>query len=98
MTFQSGGLAMAVAVQIVLRGVTRDKYDAIRSVVEWLNHVPDGGLAHITWWEGDDCHNADAWESEDALDAFVEHRLGPAMANVGVMVQPEVTIRPAHEV
>ncbi len=43
-----------------------------------------GGLAHLTWWEGEDCHNIDGWESMEAFNAFGAERLGPAMAQVGV--------------
>jgi hypothetical protein len=57
-----------------------------------------GGLANLTWWEGNDCHNADAWESEELLQAFVETRLGPGMAAVGITSQPAIALHPAHEV
>ncbi len=52
----------------------------------------------MTWWEGGDCHNVDAWESEAASDAFGKERLGPGMAKAGVAAKPEVTFHPAHEV
>ena len=48
--------------------------------------------------EDDDNHNLDAWESEEAFGAFGQDRLGPAMAAVGVNVEPKVTFYPAHEV
>lgn len=57
-----------------------------------------GGFAHLAWWQGEDNHNIDAWESETAFGEFGESRLGPAMAAVGVAVQPEVTFYDAHEV
>jgi hypothetical protein len=40
----------------------------------------------------------DAWESEAAFNAFGNDRLGPAMAKLGIAVQPDVTFHPAHEV
>ena len=52
----------------------------------------------LAWWEGDDNHNMDAWETESAFEAFGESRLGPAMAKLGINVAPEVTFHPAHEV
>ena len=58
----------------------------------------DGGFSHVAWWEGDDNHNVDAWESEAAFEAFGRDRLGPAMAKLGIDVAPEVTFYPAHEV
>ena len=89
---------MAVIVHVVLRGVSKEQYDAVRDEVGWLENTPEGGLGHFTWWEGDDNHNTDAWESEAAFGAFGESRLGPAMAKLGIDVQPEVTFHPAHEV
>ena len=89
---------MALVVHVTLRGVTREQYDAVRAQAGWLEQPPGGGLSHVTWWEGDDCHNVDAWESEAAFNAFGEQRLGPAMAAVGVDAQPEITMQPAHEV
>ena len=89
---------MAVIAHVVLRGVSRQQYDQVRAEANWLKKAPDGGLVHLTWWEGADCHNTDAWESEAAFAAFGENRLGPAMQKVGVAAQPEVTFHPAHEV
>lgn len=89
---------MAVVVHVLLRGLSKDQYDALRDEVGWLEETPEGGLAHLAWWEGDDNHNVDAWESEAAFGAFGETRLGPAMAKLGIDIQPEVTLNPAHEV
>ena len=89
---------MAVIAHVVLFGVTKEQYDAVRAECGWLEKTPDGGMAHLCWWEGSDNHNMDAWESEEAFGRFGEERLGPAMAKVGVAAQPEVTFFPAHEV
>jgi ketosteroid isomerase-like protein len=90
-------LQMAVVVHVTLRGVTPAEYDAVREQAGWIEHPPTGGISHTTWWEGDDCHNVDAWESEEAFATFAERRLGPAMAAVGVTAEPETTFHPAHE-
>jgi hypothetical protein len=89
---------VTVIAHVILRGVTPDQYDAVRAKAGWLEQAPDGGIAHLTWWDGTDCHNVDAWDSEAAFTTFGEQRLGPAMAAVGVNVQPEATFYPAHEV
>jgi ketosteroid isomerase-like protein/predicted ester cyclase len=89
---------MAVIAEVTLRGITREQYDAVRAETGWLARRPAGGLAHLTWWEGQDCHNLDAWENESAFDAFGQERLGPAMAALGLDVVPEVTFHPAHEI
>src|SRR3954452_14756902 len=89
---------MAVIAEITLRGINQQQYDAVRARTGWLDQKPDGGLAHLTWWEGEDCHNLDAWENEAAFDAFGQQRLGPAMAAEGIDAVPEVSFHPAHEV
>jgi hypothetical protein len=89
---------MAVIVHVTLPGVTKQQYDQVRDAVGWLKEEPVGGIAHLTWWDGADCHNVDAWESEEAFNAFGEQRLGPGMAKAGVNVQPQVTFNAAHEV
>ncbi len=89
---------MPVVVHVILRGVSPEQYDRVRSEVGWLERAPVGGYSHVTWWEGNDCHNIDAWESEAAFTAFVEGRLGPGMAKLGIQVEPEVTFHTAHEV
>lgn len=89
---------MAVVVHVVLHGVSKEQYNAVRDEVGWLVDAPEGGLSHLTWWEGEDNHNLDAWESEAAFGAFAETRLGPAMGKLGIDVQPQVTFHPAHEV
>jgi ketosteroid isomerase-like protein len=89
---------VAVIAEVTLRGITKEQYDAVRARTRWLEEAPAGGLAHLTWWEGGDCHNSDAWESEEAFQAFGEQRLGPAMAELGIDAPLEVAFHPAHEV
>ncbi len=89
---------MAVAVHVLLRGVSTEQYNRVRAEAGWLEDPPEGGYSHVAWWEGPDCHNIDAWESEAAFNAFTNDRLGPAMGKLGIEVEPEVTFHPAHEV
>jgi hypothetical protein len=89
---------MAVVAHVILRGVSPEQYDAVRAETGWLEDPPAGGYSHVAWWEGNDNHNVDPWDSEEAFQAFGENRLGPAMPKLGIDVAPEVTFHPAHEV
>src|ERR1051326_7069581 len=89
---------MAIAARVVLPGISNDQYDQVRAEVGWLEQPPVGGISHLTWWDGNNCHSMDGWESEDALNTFASERLGPAMAKLGINVQPEIAVFPAHEV
>jgi len=89
---------MAVVAHVVLPGLAKEDHDRVREATGWLAEPPAGGLSHLTWWEGGDCHNVDSWESEEAFNAFGQQRLGPAMARLGVQSELKVTFHPAHEV
>jgi hypothetical protein len=89
---------MAIVAHVVLSGLTKGDYDRVREAAGWLQEAPAGGISHLTWWDGTDCHNVDAWESEEAFNEFGQLRLGPAMAKVGVENELQVTFYQAHEV
>jgi hypothetical protein len=89
---------MPLIAHVVLKGVTPEQYDKVRAECGWLDQAPDGGYAHLAWFEGGANHNVDVWEDEAAFAEFGETRLGPALAKAGVNAQPEVTFQPAHEV
>ena len=89
---------MAVIAHVVIQSITPDQYDAVRAKAEWLIVPPNGGLAHLTWWEGMDCHSVDAWDTEYSFQSFASDRLAPAMAELGIQGSPYVTFHPAHEV
>jgi predicted ester cyclase len=90
---------MAVIVEVLVRGVTPEQYDAVQQRVGALERLPDGAVAHLTWFEGGDCHSVDGWESEEAFGAFAAQQLGPALAALDLGdVQPEVTFHPATEI
>ncbi len=89
---------MAVIVHVALKGLSKEAFDAVRAEAGWLERAPEGGRTHVTWWEGDTCHNIDGWDSEAAYGAFAEGRLGPAMAKLGIAIEPQVTFHPAHEI
>ncbi len=43
---------MAVIAHVILHSVTPRQYDAVRAKAGWLEQPPDGGIAHLTWWDG----------------------------------------------
>jgi hypothetical protein len=89
---------MPFITHVVIRGLDAETYDKVRAETGHLDSAPEGGFAHLTWFEGGDCFNVDVWESEAAFAAFGEQRLGPALAKHGVTAEPEITFHPAHEV
>jgi hypothetical protein len=75
-------------------GATADMYQALRREVAWETQHPVGGMFHAAAVdEQGDVRVADVWESAEALQAFVEQRLMPAMIKLGVP-PPQVSVYP----
>jgi hypothetical protein len=55
---------MAVVLQVVFPGLTPRQYDQLKEEVDWVNSPPKGGISHLVWWEGNDCHGVDVWDQK----------------------------------
>jgi hypothetical protein len=88
---------MAVIAHVFIPGVSAEQYDKLRDVVGWLNEPPTGGILHTAWPTDGGMRGVDAWETPEAFAAFGQDRLGPALAELGISAEPEVTFEPAHE-
>src|SRR4051794_6567596 len=77
-------------------GVTLDQYEDARSEVDWEGDRPDGAIFHVASHDGDAIRVFDIWESGDQFQAFVESRLMPGVAKVGIQGEPEVTLCEVH--
>lgn len=82
---------MAVAMNMVWKGVTAEQYDELRRAVNWENDTPEGGRLHVAWMEDDGLHIFDIWESPEANQAFVESRLLPQVMRLGIDGEQVVT-------
>ena len=89
---------MAVILKVVFPGLTKEHYDQLKSKVGWVDAPPDGGISHLVWWEGNDCHGIDVWESEEAWATFGRDRMGPAAAELGISMEAVPTFHAPHEI
>jgi hypothetical protein len=87
---------MTVVMNMRWDGVTPEQYDAARDEVKWEIDAPDGAISHVAWFEDGAIRVIDVWESGEQFQTFVEQRLMPGTAKVGIAGQPDVTIQPAH--
>jgi hypothetical protein len=65
---------------------------------QWDRDVPGGAKLHVSGFGDDGLHVTDVWESEQAFNAFMAHRLAPAIQEIGIQGQPEVKFFPLHGV
>ena len=89
---------MATVMLMHWREATPDQYDRARLQVRWDREVPDGAKLHVSAFGDDGLHVTDIWVSEDAFNAFMQHRLAPAIQEIGIEGQPEVAFFPLHGV
>jgi len=61
---------MAVVLEVVFPGLPPAQYDRLKEKVGWVASPAVSGISHLVWWERDDCHGIDVWESEEAWGAF----------------------------
>ncbi len=78
--------------------VTPAQYDKIRGIVGWDVDVPAGMTFHVASFEGGTLRMLDIWNSEEQFMAFVQTRIMPAVAEVGLQGQPDMTVTQMHDV
>jgi hypothetical protein len=87
---------MAVLALFFGEGFSSDMYDALREKVGWERQYPNGAISHAASFdEGGNAHVADVWASQEALNAFVESRLAPALQALNFPI-PYVDVYPLH--
>jgi hypothetical protein len=89
---------MATIMLMHWREATPEQYDRARETVGWDRDVPAGAKLHISGFSDDGLHVTDVWESEQSFNSFMERRLQPAIQEIGIQGQPEVTFFPVHGV
>ena len=87
---------MAVAMFMSWAGVTAEQYDAVRKLVNWEGDPAPGGLFHVAATDEHGLHVTDIWESPEAFQTFVNDRLMPGVAQLGITSQPVVEVLPIH--
>ncbi len=87
---------MAVLAIFTGKGITKEKYEALRNEVQWESRHPDGAIIHSCAFDDNgDLHVTDLWESPDKMADFVNTRLIPAMQKLHCP-PPSVDVYPAH--
>jgi len=80
---------MAIGVIIAADGVSEAQYDQARLQVAPSNRRPPGMLSHHAGpTEGGWCV-VEIWESQEAAQRFFEEKLGRALQQANITVQPQ---------
>src|SRR4051794_17110210 len=89
---------MPVVMNLRWLGVTPSQYDAARGAVGWERDLPAGAIYHVASFDDDGIFVTSVWENAEQFDDFVEKRLTPGAQQVGIVGEPEVSIRTVHAI
>lgn len=88
---------MAIMMRYEWKDATPEHYDAVRDRADWLGRPPAGGRVHLAAFNEAGLQIIDVWDSVEELQAFLNDRIAPAIAEVGIPGEPVVEIIPLHE-
>ena len=81
---------MAIVVVFQADGVTEAQYEQARQEVAPDNKPPEGMLYHVAAPTANGFRVVEVWESQAAVDKFFQDKLGKALQNAKITVQPEI--------
>jgi hypothetical protein len=87
---------MAVAMFMRWSGLTPDQYDAVMVRLDLDVNPAAGFVLHLAATTEEGLQVCEVWQTEQAFHGFLEHRLMPAVGELGLTGQPEITIVPLH--
>jgi hypothetical protein len=87
---------MAVAMLMHWPGVTSDQYDAVMARLGLDANPPAGAVLHVAAVTDEGIEVWDVWQTEQAFSSFLEHRLLPAVGELGISGEPEIRLVPLH--
>src|SRR5262249_18909067 len=89
---------MAIVMSMHWPEASLEEYDQARKDVKWETDVPAGAKFHVAWMADDGLRVLDLWNSAEEVQRFVETRLNPAVARMGIQGKPRVLISPVHAI
>ena len=89
---------MAVAVFMHFPGLERDEYDRLMADLELDANPPLGEILHVAADAPDGINVVDIWQTREAAESFVEHRLRPALQVRGVLIAISIDVLPLRNV
>jgi hypothetical protein len=87
---------MAIVINVTWKGMTPERYDEMRKLVDWEGGVPDAMLLHVAAFTDTGMRVTDIWTSEEELRAYVDARLAPVVEQLGLPQEFEMQVLPLH--
>ena len=89
---------MPIAVQSDFKGGTLEQYDRVSAALGYPPGGPGtpGGLFHWVTATDDGIRITDVWQDQETFEQFMATKVGPAMQQAGVDIQPETQFFDVH--
>jgi hypothetical protein len=89
-------LGMAVAMFMHWPGMTADQYDALMARLDLDANPAAGEILHTAALTEEGLEVCDVWQTEQAFQGYLEHRLMPLVQELQLAGAPEIRIVPLH--
>jgi hypothetical protein len=88
---------VAAVIMQTWAGFTPDQYNAVRDIVGWDRHTPDGMRLHVAAFDSGVLNMTDVWDTEAQFMTFVQTQIMPAVTQLGIAGQPQIAISSLYE-
>lgn len=87
---------MAYVGVIDIPGLRTDQYHAILQRMDVVNRPAPGIYVHICALTDNGLRITELWDTEEGFRTFIEERMFPAAAELGIQADPVITVKPLH--
>jgi hypothetical protein len=87
---------MAVAMFMHWPGMTSDQYDSVMARLELDANPAAGGVLHLAAVTDEGLEVCEVWQTEQAFQGFLQQRLLPAVGQLSISGEPQISVVPLH--
>jgi hypothetical protein len=87
---------MAFVAVIEIPGLRTDQYDAVIERMQVVTRPSPGIYLHICALTDEGLRITELWDSEEGFRSFIEERMFPAAAELGIQADPVISVKPLH--
>ena len=87
---------MAVAMFMHWPGMTSDQYDSVMARLELDAKPAAGGVLHLAALTEEGLEVCEVWQTEQAVNGFLERRVLPVIRELGIEGEPEIKVVQLH--
>lgn len=89
---------MAVAMFVHFPGLSSERYSELMSRLDLDVNPAAGAILHVAAEAVDGVNVVDLWQTKEAAEAFVQQRLDPVLAELGIRADVSIDVAQLHNV